>query len=177
MVTQNQGQQHIQSSTSISPANTSMTPSPVYNPKAFEFDSQAKNSYDDSNNFYFQPPSLNSLQSDFNHFIQPQPPPNSIIQPVDQNLQSQSQYQSHSRTNSQNSNPPNANPCEPNQTPNSDFESTLMNSSSCIFATDLIRTMTGGREEDVRAELGCGVGGEDCDVRDEIVFEVMDRYS
>lgn len=58
----------------------------------------------------------------------------------------------------------------------SNFDSTLMNTSSCMFAADMIGTMAGRMEEDVRAELGCSTSG-DCDVSDEIVFGVMERYT
>jgi hypothetical protein len=50
----------------------------------------------------------------------------------------------------------------------------LMN--SCSFATDMITTMVGGNPEDVRADLGCAPGTE-CQVDNQLLFNVMDRYS
>ncbi|KAF7924469.1 hypothetical protein BELL_0750g00050 [Botrytis elliptica] len=50
------------------------------------------------------------------------------------------------------------------------------NLNSCVFATDMITTMAGGDPAVVRAELGC-VPGMDCNVDNQLVFHVMDRYS
>ncbi|RFU29487.1 hypothetical protein B7463_g6850, partial [Scytalidium lignicola] len=53
---------------------------------------------------------------------------------------------------------------------------TSTNVNSCIFASDMISTMTGSDPQTVRAEFGCGLG-TDCQVDNQIVFDVMDRYS
>ncbi|TGO56328.1 hypothetical protein BCON_0079g00220 [Botryotinia convoluta] len=50
------------------------------------------------------------------------------------------------------------------------------NLNSCVFATDMITTMAGGDPAVVRAELGC-VPGMDCNVDNQLVFHVMDRYT
>lgn len=50
------------------------------------------------------------------------------------------------------------------------------NMNNCVFATDMITTMAGGDPAIVRAELGC-VPGMDCNVDNQLVFHVMDRYS
>ncbi|KAF7947614.1 hypothetical protein EAE96_008696 [Botrytis aclada] len=56
----------------------------------------------------------------------------------------------------------------------SDSNGTNLN--SCVFATDMITTMAGGDPAVVRAELGC-VPGMDCNVDNQLVFHVMDRYT
>ena len=53
---------------------------------------------------------------------------------------------------------------------------TSSNVNSCVFATDMITTMAGGDPAGVRADLGC-VSDMDCDVDNQLVFNVMDRYS
>lgn len=50
------------------------------------------------------------------------------------------------------------------------------NASSCVFATDMITTMTGSDPQSVRADLGCGPDA-DCEVDNQLVFNVMDRYT
>ena len=50
------------------------------------------------------------------------------------------------------------------------------NSKTCEFATDIITTMAGADPSVVRAELGC-LPGMDCDVDDNLVFDMMDRYT
>jgi hypothetical protein len=50
------------------------------------------------------------------------------------------------------------------------------NVNSCVYATDMISTMTGGDPIDVRADLGC-VGGMECEVDNQHVFDIMDRYT
>lgn len=50
------------------------------------------------------------------------------------------------------------------------------NSNSCVFATDMITAMAGGDPGMIRQELGCGSKG-DCQVDNNVVFNVMDRYS
>lgn len=51
------------------------------------------------------------------------------------------------------------------------------NSNSCNFATDLIHNMSGYSDPNaIRADLGCAPGME-CEVDNQLVFDVMDRYS
>ncbi|KAF7869650.1 hypothetical protein EAF04_004434 [Stromatinia cepivora] len=50
------------------------------------------------------------------------------------------------------------------------------NMNSCVFATDMITTMAGGDPAVVRAELGC-VPDMDCNVDNQLVFHVLDRYT
>lgn len=50
------------------------------------------------------------------------------------------------------------------------------NANSCVFAADMISTMSGGDPNAVSADLGC-LPGMDCDVDNQLVFHVMDRYS
>ncbi|KAL5329950.1 hypothetical protein ACEPPN_003470 [Leptodophora sp. 'Broadleaf-Isolate-01'] len=51
------------------------------------------------------------------------------------------------------------------------------NVNNCNYAADMITTMAGiGDSSAVRAELGCGPG-MDCEVDNQLVFNVMDRYS
>ncbi|KAI9053089.1 hypothetical protein LZ554_003358 [Drepanopeziza brunnea f. sp. 'monogermtubi'] len=51
------------------------------------------------------------------------------------------------------------------------------NVNSCNYAAEMITTMAGTADHSaVRAELGC-VGGMDCEVDSQLVFDVMDRYS
>ncbi len=46
----------------------------------------------------------------------------------------------------------------------------------CNYATDIITTMAGVDPSSVRADLGC-LPGMDCQVDNQLVFNVMDRYS
>lgn len=68
--------------------------------------------------------------------------------------------------------PPAAQPFMPMTTPRS------QNINDCDFAASMIHTMAGGLTDlnDVRADLGCAPG-MDCEVDNQIVFNVMDRYS
>lgn len=50
------------------------------------------------------------------------------------------------------------------------------NVNSCVFAADMISTMAGGDPNTVSADLGC-LPGMDCDVDNQLVFNIMDRYS
>jgi len=53
-------------------------------------------------------------------------------------------------------------------------------SNSCVFATNMITTVSGGDPNEVLAQLGCGPGamsGMDCQVDNRVVFNVMDRFS
>ena len=50
------------------------------------------------------------------------------------------------------------------------------NANSCVFAADMISTMSGGDPNAVSADLGC-LPGMDCDIDNQLVFNVMDRYS
>ena len=58
------------------------------------------------------------------------------------------------------------------QTPNS----SRGNANSCVLATDMITTMAGGDPSAVRADLGC-LPGMDCEVDNQLVFNVLDRYT
>jgi hypothetical protein len=49
--------------------------------------------------------------------------------------------------------------------------------SSCVFATDMITTMAGGDPHIVRADLGCIPQAMECQVDNQLVFNVMDRYT
>ncbi|EPE24333.1 hypothetical protein GLAREA_08185 [Glarea lozoyensis ATCC 20868] len=53
-----------------------------------------------------------------------------------------------------------------------------LNLNNCSYAADMITVMAGAGADSasVRADLGC-LPGMDCDVDNQIVFEVMDRYS
>jgi hypothetical protein len=53
---------------------------------------------------------------------------------------------------------------------------TLSNANSCVLATDMITTMAGGDPNAVRADLGC-LPGMDCEVDNQLVFTVLDRYA
>lgn len=53
--------------------------------------------------------------------------------------------------------------------------STTSSVSNCHYATDMITTMAGVDSSTVRAELGC-LPGMDCDVDNQLIFNVMDRY-
>jgi hypothetical protein len=53
---------------------------------------------------------------------------------------------------------------------------TSSNVSSCVFATNIITTMARGDPSSVRADLGC-LSGMDCEVDNQLVFDVMDRYT
>ena len=53
---------------------------------------------------------------------------------------------------------------------------TSPNLNSCEFAADMITTMAGGDPSSVRADLGC-LPGMDCEVDNDLVFDVMDRYT
>jgi hypothetical protein len=51
-----------------------------------------------------------------------------------------------------------------------------LNLNNCSYAADMITVMAGADSASVRADLGC-LPGMDCNVDNQIVFEVMDRYS
>lgn len=51
------------------------------------------------------------------------------------------------------------------------------NANNCSYATDMITTMAGGDPNVVRADLGCYPGVEQCEVDNQLVFQVMDRYT
>jgi hypothetical protein len=51
-----------------------------------------------------------------------------------------------------------------------------LNVNNCSYAADMITIMAGADPARVRADLGC-LPNIDCDVDNQIVFEVMDRYS
>lgn len=61
--------------------------------------------------------------------------------------------------------------------PNSTSSSSVACTNSCDFATNMITTMAGGDPQDVRADLGCSANGMDCEVDNQLVFNVMDRYT
>lgn len=50
------------------------------------------------------------------------------------------------------------------------------NVSSCVSAADMIATMAGADQSSVSVDLGC-MPGTDCAVDNQLVFNVMDRYS
>lgn len=60
---------------------------------------------------------------------------------------------------------------QPEKTANDD-----PNLNSCVFAVAMITTMAGGDPNTVSAELGCQ-SGEDCDLDNQLILSVMDRYS
>ena len=49
------------------------------------------------------------------------------------------------------------------------------NANNCMSATHMISTMVGADPNAVRADLGC-ISGVDCEVDNQLVFSVMDRY-
>jgi hypothetical protein len=61
--------------------------------------------------------------------------------------------------------------------PTSASSSSVAGTNSCDFATNMITTMAGGDSQDVRADLGCLTNGMDCEVDNQVVFNVMDRYT
>jgi hypothetical protein len=68
---------------------------------------------------------------------------------------------------------------QPHSAPESIYIPTDANSSnvnSCVFAADMITTMAGGDPISVSADLGC-LPGMDCDVDNQLVFNIMDRYT
>jgi len=54
-------------------------------------------------------------------------------------------------------------------------ETRVKNVNSCVSATDMITAMAGADPSLVRADLGCE-SGLDCEVDNQLVFDVMDRY-
>ena len=50
------------------------------------------------------------------------------------------------------------------------------NTSSCVDAAKIIRTMRNDAGPELEAELGCRVAGQHCYVNNSVVFNVMDRY-
>jgi hypothetical protein len=62
-------------------------------------------------------------------------------------------------------------------TPTSASSSSIIGSNNCDFATNMITTMAGGDPQEVRADLGCLTNGIDCEVDNQLVFNVMDRYT
>jgi hypothetical protein len=61
--------------------------------------------------------------------------------------------------------------------PTSASSGSVAGTNSCDFATNMITTMAGGDPQDVRADLGCLTNGMDCEVDNQVVFNVMDRYT
>ncbi|PBP25570.1 hypothetical protein BUE80_DR003525 [Diplocarpon rosae] len=54
---------------------------------------------------------------------------------------------------------------------------TRLNFNNCNYAADIITSMVGAADQStIRAELGCAEGVE-CDVDNQLVFNLMDRYS
>lgn len=47
---------------------------------------------------------------------------------------------------------------------------------TCVFTTDMMTSMPGADPSDIRADLGC-LQGMDCEVDNQLVFNVMDRYA
>lgn len=54
---------------------------------------------------------------------------------------------------------------------------TLGGTYSCVSAADMITTMAGGDPIEVRTDLGCLPNGMECEVDNQLVFSVMDRYT
>ena len=48
---------------------------------------------------------------------------------------------------------------------------------SCASAADMITTIAGGDPAEVRTDLGCLPNGMECEVDNQLVFNVMDRYT
>lgn len=65
---------------------------------------------------------------------------------------------------------------QPHGAPEGIYIPTDTNNSSCVFAANMITTMAGGDPNSVSADLGC-LPGMDCDVDNQLVFNIMDRYS
>jgi len=61
--------------------------------------------------------------------------------------------------------------------PTSASSSSVAGANSCYDAADMITSMAGGDLQSVRADLGCLNNGMDCEVDNQIVFNVMDRYT
>lgn len=61
--------------------------------------------------------------------------------------------------------------------PTSASSSSVAGTNSCYDATDMITSMAGGDPQNVRADLGCLTNGIDCEVDNQLVFNVMDRYA
>jgi hypothetical protein len=61
--------------------------------------------------------------------------------------------------------------------PTSTSNSSVAGTNSCYVAADMITSMAGGDPQNVRAELGCLSHGMDCEVDNQLVFNVMDRYA
>jgi hypothetical protein len=61
----------------------------------------------------------------------------------------------------------------PPQTPSTSVAGT----NSCVYAADMITSMAGGDPNEVRQELGCSMPGMECEVDNQLVFNVLDRYT
>lgn len=63
--------------------------------------------------------------------------------------------------------------------PSCTSEPQAVGTNSCTYATDMITTIAGDiHPSDVRTDLGCSPQcGTDCEVSNQVVFDVMDRYS
>jgi hypothetical protein len=55
--------------------------------------------------------------------------------------------------------------------------SSVAGTNSCFDAADMITTMAGADPRDVRTDLGCLPNGIECEVDNQLVFNVMDRYT
>jgi hypothetical protein len=55
--------------------------------------------------------------------------------------------------------------------------SSVAGTNSCDYAANMITGMAGGDPQDIRADLGCLTNGMDCEVDNQLVFNVMDRYT
>lgn len=51
------------------------------------------------------------------------------------------------------------------------------NTSSCVNAANIIRTMRNDAGSELEAELGCQIPSQHCYVTNSVVFNVMDRYA
>jgi hypothetical protein len=54
---------------------------------------------------------------------------------------------------------------------------TYYTSSSCVDAANIIRTMRANTGPELEASLGCRTPEQDCYINNNLVFNVMDKYS
>lgn len=55
--------------------------------------------------------------------------------------------------------------------------SAYYSTSSCVDAANIIRTMRADVGPELEADLGCRVPNQDCYINNNIVFNMMDKYS
>jgi len=51
------------------------------------------------------------------------------------------------------------------------------NASSCVDAANIIRTMRSDAGPELESDLGCRVPNQDCYISNNVVFNMMDKYS